>query len=622
MVVGRGEGAENRQGMKTAGSILFCCLALALQGGIAAAEPRHGLSIFGDLKYPPDFQHFDYVNPQAPKGGRLATVGTAAMSTFDSFNGYILKGDPAQGLELLFDTLMVRAFDEPDAMYGLVARTADVAPDRGSVTFELRPEARFYDGSSLTAEDVCDTFRLLKTEGHERIRITIRDVKTCAVLTPARVRYEFDGENTRDLPLIVAALPIFSKAYYAKTDFTKTTLEPPLGSGPYGIDSFRQGQTVSFVRRPDYWGKDLPVNRGQYNFDEVRYEYFRDTTAGFEALKSGLLDLKEDFSSKSWATGYDGLAAIKDGRLIREELPDETMSGAQGFYINLRREKFRDIRVRRALDLAFDFEWSNRNLFYGIYRRTSSIFEGADLEAEGVPGVAELKYLEPLRSELRSEVFGEVYQPPVSDGSGADRKLLREASRLLDEAGWTSSGGIRRNAKGEALTIEFLENDPVFERIMTPYVRNLKRLGIEATVRLIDEAQYQRRLEDYDYDLIVSRFSLPLTPGVELRQFFSAEAANNKGSFNLAGVAVPAVDKLIDRIIAANDREELKAACRALDRVLRAEHFWVPHWHKGFYSIAYWNQFDRPKIKPKYERGIVETWWTDQDKAARLKRGQ
>ncbi|MDP9137135.1 MAG: extracellular solute-binding protein, partial [Pseudomonadota bacterium] len=585
--------------MKPSRRVASFCLALCCCAAAASAEPRHGLSIFGDLKYPPDFRHFEYVNPEAPKGGRMVTVGTLAMSTFDSFNGYILKGDPAQGLGLTFDTLMARAYDEPDAMYGRVAKTADVAADRSSVTFELRPEARFSDGSSLTAEDVCDTFRLLSTEGHERIRITIRDVKSCTVLTPTSVRYAFAGENVRDLPLIVAELPIFSKAYYAKTDFTKTTLEPPLGSGPYAIGSFKQGVSVTFVRRPDYWGKDLPVNRGHYNFNEVRYEYFRDTTAGFEAFKAGLLDLKEDFSSKSWATGYAGLAAIKEGRLIKEELPDETMSGAQGFYINLRREKFQDIRVRKALDLAFDFEWSNLNLFYGIYQRTSSIFEGADLEAEGKPAGPELKILEPLRSELRPEVFGEVYQPPVTDASGADRKLLREASRLLDEAGWKAEGGVRRNAKGEALKIEFLENDPVFERIMTPYVRNLRVLGIEANVRLIDEAQFQRRLEDYDYDMIVSRFSLPLTPGVELRGFFGADAAKNKGSYNLAGMSIPAVDKLIDKIIMAADREELKAACRALDRVLRAEHFWVPHWHKRAYNVAYWNQFDRPKIKPK-----------------------
>ncbi len=359
--------------------------ALLLLSAAAAAEPRHGLSIFGDLKYPPDFAHFDYVNPEAPKGGRLVTVGTAAMSTFDSFNGYILKGDPAQGLELTFDTLMERAYDEPDALYGLVAKTAGVAPDKSSVEFELRPDARFSDGSALTAEDVCHSFKLLSTEGHERIRITIRDVKSCTVLTPLSLRFDFAGENARDLPLIVAQLPIFSKTYYSTHDFTKTTLEPPLGSGPYAIGSFRQGVNVTYVRREDYWGKDLPVNRGKHNFNEVRYEYYRDRTASFEALKAGLLDLNEDFSSKSWATAYAGLAAIPEGRLVKEELPDDTMSGAQGFFINLRREKFQDIRVRKALDLAFDFEWSNLNLFYGIYRRTSSIFEGADLEAEGTP---------------------------------------------------------------------------------------------------------------------------------------------------------------------------------------------------------------------------------------------
>jgi microcin C transport system substrate-binding protein len=592
----------------------------AILSSSAAAEPRHGASIFGDLKYGPEFSHFDYVNPDAPKGGKLTTIGTAGITTFDSFNGYILKGDAAQGIELIFDTLMVRAFDEPDAMYGLAAKSIDIAPDRKSVTFALRSEAKFADGTALTAEDVCDTFRLIKTEGHERIRITIRDVKGCAVLSPDSVRYDFDGENTRDLPLIVAGLPIFSKAYYATHDFAKSTLEAPLGSGPYKIGPYRQGQYVSYLRREDYWAKDLPVNRGKYNFDEVRFEYFRDRNAELEALKAGILDLREEFTSKAWATEYD-ISAVKQGRLIKEELPDETMSGAQGFFINLRREKFQDVRVRQALDLAFDFEWSNANLFYNLYTRTESVFEGGDLKAMGKPSPEELELLDQMRGELRPEVFEDVYTPPQSNGSGADRKLLRQASELLDAAGWTVTNGVRENAKGEKLSIEFLEDDQTFERVMNPYIRNLRLIGIDARIRLVDEAQFQQRLKDFDYDVTIQRYVLEQTPGVEMRSFFSSQSSQAPGSYNLSGIAMKSVDRLIDMIITAKSREALTTAARALDRVLRAEHFWVPHWSKRSYTIVYWNIFDRPAVKPKYDRGIITNWWIDKAKAATLHRG-
>jgi microcin C transport system substrate-binding protein len=586
----------------------------------AAAEPKHGASIFGDLKYGPEFTHFDYVNPAAPKGGKLVTIGTAGITTFDSFNGFILKGDAAQGLDLIFDTLMVRALDEPDAMYGLVAKSVDVAAERKSVAFELRPEAKFADGSALTAEDVCDTFRLLKTEGHERIRITIRDVKECQIVSPHSIRYNFEGENTRDLPLVVAGLPIFSKAYYQTHDFAKSTLEPPLGSGPYKIGPFRQGQYVGYLRRDDYWAKDLPVNRGQYNFDEIRFEYFRDRTAELEALKAGILDLREEFTSKAWATEYN-LAAVKEGRLIKEQLPDETMSGAQGFFINLRREKFRDARVRQALDLAFDFEWSNAMLFYGQYKRTSSVFEGGDLEASGKPTPEELELLDQMRADLKPEVFEEIYSPPVSNGSGADRALLKRASELLDATGWAVKNGIRENAKGDRLTVEFLEDDPVFERVMTPYIRNLRVIGIDAKIRIVDAAQFQQRLKDFDFDITIQRYVLPQTPGVELKAFFGSQSANAPGSYNLSGLTLKPVDILIDKIITAKSREELKTAAQALDRVLRAEHFWVPHWSKQSYNLVYWDIFGRPAIKPKYDRGVITTWWTDKQKAASLRRG-
>ncbi|MFO1123637.1 MAG: extracellular solute-binding protein [Hyphomicrobiales bacterium] len=597
---------------------LAACLAAALLlAAPAEAAPRHGLSIFGDLKYPPDFQHFDYVDPAAPKGGKISLIGVVARDTFDSFNGYILKGDPVQGYELMFDSLMARANDEPDAVYGLVAETADLADDRKSVSFRLRPDARFADGTPLTAEDVCDSFRLLSTQGHERIRITIRDVEACDVLGPQDVRYRFKGERTRDLPLTVAQLPIFSKAYYAKTDFSKSTLTPPLGSGPYVVKDFKPGQYVTYARRADYWGKDLPVNRGRWNFDEIRFDYFRERAAGFEALKSGLLDLREEYTSRDWATAYD-FPARKDGRVVMEVLPDETPSGAQGYFFNLRREKFKDIRVRQAMNLAFDFEWSNANLFYGLYDRTASFFELSPLKATGTPSPEELALLEPMRASLRPEVFGPAILPPVSDGSGQDRKLLREASRLLDDAGWTADGAVRRNAKGETLSVEFLIDSPIFERILGPYVKNLKLLGIDASIRTVDEAQYQDRLKNFDFDIISSRFSGGLTPGDDLRVFFGSASANAPGSYNLSGVASPEIDALIDRVVEAQSREQLNQAGRALDRVLRAEQFWVPNWYKGSNWIAHWDKFGRPGTKPKYDRGIIDTWWYDPERAARI----
>ena len=601
--------------------LLTAAMALALLAHPAGAEPRHGLSAFGDLKYPPDFKHFDYVNPDAPKGGRIATRGILAIDTFDSFNNYILQGNRAQNLELLFDTLMVRANDEPDAIYGLVARSADLAGDKKSVTFQLREEARFADGSKLTGEDVCDTFRLISTEGHERLRILIRDVEKCEVLSPYEVRYTFKGENTRDLPLIIAAeLPILSKAYYAKIDFTKTTLDQPLGSGPYKIGAFKQGQYVSYRRRPDYWAADLPVNKGRWNFDEIRMEYFKDRTAVVEALKSGVLDLHEEFTSRDWATAYN-TKSVAEGRLIKEILPDNTPSGAQGFYINLRREKFQDIKVRKALDLAFDFKWMNANLFYGSYERTTSFFENSPLMAKGTPSEEELKVLEPLRNDLRPEVFEEAYVPPVSDGSGQDRKLLRQASQLLAEAGWKRQGTQLVNAKGEKFTIEFLIDDPSSERITAPYVKNLRLLGIDATMRSIDPAQHEQRIKEFDFDMDIMRLVGGQTPGVELRGQLGSQSAKAIGSFNISGIALPVVDALIDRMIAARSREDLLFTGRALDRVLRAEHIWVSNWTKASHWIVRWDIFERPKIKPEYDRGILDTWWINAEKAKTVRRG-
>jgi microcin C transport system substrate-binding protein len=617
--------------------------ALAVCAFSAAAEPRHGLSTFGELKYQSDFKHFDYVNHDAPKGGRILTMGTSGASTYDSFNQFILKGDAAQGLDLLFDSLMVRANDEPDAVYGLIAETADIAADGMSVTFKLRPEAKFSDGTAVTADDVANSFTLLKEKGHPSISLTLRDVVSAEVLDPQTVRYTFKGNLTRDLPGIVAMLPVLSKAYYGKEKFEETTLKPPLGSGPYKIASSKPGTYVTYERRKDYWAKDLPVNVGRFNFDEIRFDYYRDRNVELEAIKSGQMDLREEFTSVNWATGYD-IPAVKEGRLIKAVLPDERPSGAQGYFINTRRDKFKDIRVREALDLAFDFEWSNKKLFYGLYDRTTSFFENSDMKASGTPSQAELALLAPFKKDLSPAIFAEPYTPPETDGSGNNRDNLKKARDLLIAAGWKPfqettddpncgwfcrmvttiglgskpSRTVLRNAKGETLDIEFLDFEPMFERITGPYIENLQKIGVNASLRLVDPAQYERRMKSFDFDIATQRYSLRLTPGIELRSYWGSEAAKTDGSFNLAGISDPAIDALIDKVVAAKSRDELVNATRALDRILRAGHYWVPHWYKASHTLAYWNKFGIPDQKPKYDPGILDTWWFDSAKARAL----
>jgi microcin C transport system substrate-binding protein len=593
-------------------------LALALISSAAiASEPRHGLSAFGDLAYPADFDHFAYTNPDAPKGGEFSLIGWGGVTTFNSLNNYILKGDAAQGLELLFDSLMTPAADEPDAVYGLVAESAEVADDGKSVTFHLRPEARFADGTPLTADDVVFSFDTLKTKGHPIYHQTLKDVIKAEALDPQTVRYTFEGDLVRDLPLTVAVLPIFSKAYYSSRPFDETTLDPPLGSGPYLVDSLAQGRTIVYRRNPDYWAKDLPVNRGRWNFDKIRFEYFRDRTAGMEAFKAGFYDFREEFTSKVWATEYD-FPAIRAGKVKKEILPDETPSGTQGFFLNTRREQLREPLVREALDLAFDFEWTNRNVFYGLYNRTVSFFENSPMKAVGEPSEAERKLLDSLGMPVPEEALGPAYLPPKTDGSGQDRALLTKAGKLLDEAGYTVKNGVRVNAKGEPFKLEILISEPTFERLAAPYLKNLILLGIDARMRTVDAAQYQQRLKNFDFDMTTERYVMRNTPGVELRSYFGSAAAAMDGSLNLAGISDPAVDALIERVIAAKSREELTTAARVLDRVLRAGHYWVPHWYKPSNDVAYWDKFSRPDKKPRFDRGILDTWWYDEAKAAKL----
>ena len=589
---------------------------LAAAQPLAAEEYRHGLSTFGDLKYPADFKHFDYVNPDAPKGGRFTTYG-GPPNSFDSFNPFILKGDSASGLALLFDTLMERSGDEPDAMYGLVAKDVSLAKDGKSITFRLRPEAKFSDGSALTAEDVAFSFDILKAKGHPSYRIMMRDVTKAEVIDPHTVRFVFTGDLTRDLPSTVAGLPVLSKAYYSKREFDQTTLEPPLGSGPYLIADFRPGAQITYKRRDDYWAKDLAINRGVNNFDELRFEYYRDRTPALEGFKSGNYDFREEFTARDWVTNYN-FPAVKEGRVKLLTLDDANPSGAQGFFFNTRRAKFSDPRVRKALDYAFDFEFANKNLFYGLYKRTNSYFENSDMKAEGKPTPAELALLEPFRDKLPKAVFEEPYTSPISDGSGTDRKLLREAAKLLDEAGCKLKDRVRVCPSGEALDIEFLMYEASFERIIAPYIKNLQAIGVSASIRRVDSAQYQRRVKAFDFDVVTSRFVMRLTPGIEMRNYWGSENADIEGSVNLAGIKDPVIDALINKVVEAKSRDELVAATRAIDRVLRAGNYWVPQWYKASHHIAYWDKFSFPDKKPKYSRGAPDTWWYDKEKAAKL----
>jgi microcin C transport system substrate-binding protein len=590
--------------------------------GFAQDADRHGMSAFGDLKYPSDFPHFNYVNPDAPKGGVFSQIGpnrqfNQSFQTFNSLNSYILKGDAAQGMELTFATLMARSGDEPDAMYGLAAQSVRISDDGLTYRFTLRSQAKFHDGTPLTAQDVAWSLGTLKEKGHPIITQQLRDFVGAEASDDRTIIIRFADKRGRDVPLFVAALPIFSRAYYAKKPFEESTLDVPLGSGAYKVGRFQVGHFIEFDRVKDWWGADLPVSRGQSNFDIVRFEYYRDREVGFEGFTAKNYLFREEFTSRTWATRYD-FPAFKEGRVKRDVLPDDTPSGAQGWFINTRRNKFKDRRVREALIDAFDFEWTNKNIMYGSYERTHSVFQNSPMMAKGKPDAAELVLLEPFRGKVPDEVFGEPYVPPVTDGSGQDRQWLRRGAQLLSDAGCTIKNGKRILPSGEPITIEFLGDEPTFQPHHLPYIKNLGTLGIDATLRLVDPVQYRARVDAFDFDITVERFSFSETPGDALRTFFSSQAAATKGTQNLAGISDPAVDLLVDTIIAAKTRAELTAACKALDRVIRAGRYWIPHWYKASHWIAFWDVFGHPANKPRYFRGIPETWWYDRDKAAKL----
>jgi microcin C transport system substrate-binding protein len=583
---------------------------------------RHGISAFGDLKYPPDFKHFDYVNPNAPKGGVFSHTGaTRAFNqnflTFNSLNSFILKGDGAQGMELTFASLMARAEDEPDALYGLAARAVQISPDGLTYRFLLRPMINFHDGSPLTAHDVAFSLTILKDKGHPIAQQLLRDFVGAEAPDEATVVVRFAAHRARDVPLFVAALPIFSRSYYAARRFDETTLEVPLGSGPYKVGRFEPGRHIEYERAKDWWGADLPVGRGQNNFDIVRYEYYRDRAVAFEGFTARSYLFREEFTSRAWATRYD-FPAIREGYVKRDVIPDDTPSGAQGWFFNTRREKLQNKHLREAFIYAFDFEWTNKKIMYGSYERTHSVFQNSDLMAIGKPSADELALLESFRGKVPDEVFGEPFVPPVSDGSGQDRALLRKASALLKEAGFVIKEGKRVTLQAEPISVEFLIDEPSFQPHHMPFIKNLGTLGIEATLRVVDPVQYRKRVDDFDFDLTIQRFAFSSTPGDSLRSYFSSQAATMKGSQNLVGISDPVIDALIDKIISADNRTNLRTACKVLDRVIRSGRYWVPHWYKASHWLAYWDVFGRPATKPRYARGIPETWWYDQDKAAKI----
>ena len=596
-----------------------------LLGRGAFAETRtgtalHGLSAFGDLKYGPDFSHFDYVNPDAPKGGAFnygpnQWLYNQNPSTFNTLNSFVAKGDAPPRMEICFDSLMTGALDEPDAIYGLLARTVTLSPDRNSFEFALRPEARFHDGSPITAEDCAFTYRLFKEKGHPELLLPLVNLVDAVAVDAATLRLVFSGKQSERTILDVATFPILSKAHFDRVPFDGSRLEAPLGSGPYRIGLVRAGQTVEYERVADYWGRDLPVNRGMYNFDRLRIEFYGDRQAAFEAFKKGEVHYRSEATSRLWATAYD-FPAMTAGKVVKREFPSEKRPSMQATAINQRRERFRDARVRRAIALCFDFEWTNMALFFGLYQRSQSCFERSEFKATGLPGPDELALLEPLRDGLPPEVFGEAFALPPSDGRGRDRKLLGEARRLMAEAGWKAEGGVLRNAAGQPFTLEILVDDESFVRIYSPWVENMKAIGFDASIRLVESAQHQARETEFDFDMISMAVSFSATPTREgMDGIFHSKSAALPGSRNLPGTKDPAVDALVEAIDGVASRAELVTVMRALDRVLRARMDWVPSWYSANHRVAFWDMFGFKEPKPDYGFAAETLWWFDEERA-------
>ncbi len=607
--------------------------ALSLFGGAAvyslapirfsrAATRKHGLTVIGDLKYPPGFPHFDYVNPSAPKGGRMVTQITAKaynqdFNTFNTLNMYVLQGVGAKGMDLTFASLMTRSEDEPGSVYGFAAAAAEIEDDGRLVRFFLRPEATFHDGSPLTAADVVFSIETLKSKGHPLIATDLRHVEEITAEDDHTVRLRLSDDAGLSLPVTVATTPIFSKAWWEERDFNSALSTPPLGSGFYKVKDFNFGNYIEFERVAGHWGETLPAMTGRHNFVMLRYNYYRDRVPAFEAFKKGEMTFREEFTSRVWARDYN-FTALNDGKVKRDEVPDGSPSGAQGWFLNLRRQKFADPRVREALCDAFDFEWTNKNIMFDSYTRTASFFENSPLKAEGLPSPAELALLEPYRNRLPAEVFGEPYVPPKSDGSGRDRNLRRKASDLLAAAGCKVDGGTLLAPDGSPFTIEFLDDDPTFEPHHNAYINGLRSLGISASYRVVDGVQYTERLKKFDFDVTVSRFTMALYPDEGILNFFHSDSAKLEGSNNLAGIADPVLDEILLKLVRTRSWEDFVTITKVVDRILRAGHFWVPHWHKNSHWLAYWDLFGRPDIVPPFDPSVTDTWWFDAEKAKKI----
>jgi microcin C transport system substrate-binding protein len=597
---------------------MICKRALLAQAGgllllglasLAQAAGSNALTLYDEPpKYPDNFHHFAYANPDAPKGG---TFRQAGFGSFDSLNPFISKGVPAADLGLVYDTLTVQSLDEPLTAYGLVAARIAKAADNSSVRFYLRPEARFHDGHPIRAEDVVFSFQTLIKSGSPMYRNYYADVADVIAEDPLTVRFTFKRNTNRELPLILGQLPVLPKHFWASRDFTKGNLELPLGSGPYRVAAVQAGRSVRYERVEDYWARDLPVNRGQYNFDRMTFDYYRDNTVALEALKAGQFDYWLENSAKNWATAYN-TPAVRDGRLRREEIPNGNPTGMQGFLFNLRRPLFQEPKVREALSLLLDFEWTNKQLFNGAYTRTDSYFENSELASSGLPNAAERAILEPLRGAIPPQVFGEPFKNPVSDASGMIRDQQRRAYKLLLEAGWQIKDDHMVDRAGKPVVIEFLLAQTELERVLLPFKRNLADLGIELTIRRVDVSQYITRRRSRDFDMMVGSFPQSSSPGNELSEYWTSASADNPGSLNFMGIKDPAIDSLIGSLIKAQSRQNLIDHTRALDRVMLWNHYLIPNWHIKTWRVAYWDHIGHPAVSPLYDVG-TSTWWIKPD---------
>lgn len=580
----------------------------------------HGIAMHGQPKYPANFTHFNYANPDAPKGGTFKHA-TVSSSGFDSLNPFIVKGVAAAGMDYLrrgyiYDTLLVHSYDEAFTMYGLLAESMEWSEDRSWITFNLRKNAKFHDGHPITTEDVVYTFNLLTKNGHPLYKTYYHNIQSVTALNKYSVKFEFDTNTNRELVLIVGEFPILPKHFWEKRDFNKTTLEFPLGSGPYKVSKVDPGRSIQYERVDNYWGKSLAVNKGHYNFNTLIFDYYREPAVAKEALKTGKYDFRAENSAKSWATEYN-IDAIKSGKLIKTSIINYNPAAMLSFVFNIRRDKFKDPKVRQAIGYAYDFEWQNKNIFFNSYSRIDSYFAGSELASTGLPIKDELSLLAPFKKQLPAELFSKSFILPKTNGSGNIRNNLRQALRLLKQAGWQIKNNQLTNNKGEKFNFEILLTQANFERIILPFTKNLKRMGIEATIRKVDSQQYIERRNNFDFDIIVSGFPQSNSPGNEQRDFWHSSQADIKGSRNLIGIKNSVVDHLIDKIIQAPSREALIASTKALDRVLLWNHYVIPQYYLNKTRIIYWNKFGRPKQPPKYAVGLT-TWWQDAKKASQL----